>query len=77
MTLISNVLETEFDNNEKNIRSFFNICISSAAKWMTISHPLGEVKLAGAVQPQDRVKVAWRPQQSNQINAIGDLTNPI
>ena len=44
---------------------------------MTISHPLGEVKLAGAVQPQDRVKVAWRPQQSNQINAIGDLNNPI
>ena len=29
-----------------------------------MSHPLGEVQLAGPVQPKDRVKVARRPQQN-------------
>ena len=34
---------------------------------LSMSHPLGEVKLAGPVQPKDRVKVARRPQQ-NPVN---------
>ena len=33
-----------------------------------LAYPLGEMQLASSVQPKDRVKVAWRPQQSNQPN---------
>ena len=33
-----------------------------------LTHPLGEMQLPSSVQPKDRVKVPWRPQQSNQAN---------